>query len=1029
MASPPRAAPFRRGLAFAAGLGFAVVPAIGPFLALLAVATGRLEIHRADRWWWLCAALLGVPLMVTGHAMAGALTIGQVLAVWLIFRSASAMRRVLHDASVPNDIGGGLVVGLALTLTIGLRQLDAMRLDTALTLLDSLTWHGHSALFGHAILVLSSLLAVVVPSARLRIIALALGGVGVVLSGAREAMFVWLLVAIGIRLLRRGGGRNVKIAEWTLIALMAVIASGAATLVGLGRPGFVTNLILPASEEANLLRGTEIAVGDWWHHLGVGVVSRTERVAGEERTVFIVTKAWPEPWARLQQVVTLVPGETYTLSAAWRATDGLRPGLDGWGRPGGGERDTVLTSTVSAGALSAGGSGGVVVLDATLEPLGDGWERGAVTFRFEGERPLGWYTGVVVDRTRSIGAQLAVSEMQLTATSERVSYAAGIADRGTDLQSSRLPIWRDALAAIAARPLWGWGTDGLPRSTAQLRPDETRVRPVAAHAHNAVLAAWVDRGVFGAVGLLGLMVLLSLRAVQQRDRAAVVVILGVLILNVFDATLLAGSVIYPLAAVLGWRAMHPSRAAVAETGVGSFATVRTALALGDAAAGAIAVSLATLAVGTFDPAVTLGGVWTTPLAYAVLVWPAMAAWSGLYPGYGLASHVSLARTVRAAGAGAVALGFGALLFPEALPLPGTVVVLAGIISVIAAPAIRAFVKASLRDLRLWGRPVVLLGSSEASARVARHLLAYPGIGLHPVAAFGNADGWHVSDLPVMGPLDAAWRYVAESGVRHAIVAPDAASGLDFDEVLLRANRRLRYVQFLPELQGLPAASFTAAPLGTALSLEIRNELASATNRSVKRAMDLIGAALLLAALAPMLALIALWIRRDSPGPALYRSERLGRYGRTFGCLKFRTMFVDADARLADLMAGDETLRDEYGRYHKLQDDPRVTGAGHWLRRSSLDELPQLVNVLLGDMSLVGPRPYLLRELEQMGSERELVFLARPGMTGYWQVSGRNDITFAERQAMEAHYVRNWSVWWDVELVLRTPLVLARRTGR
>jgi Undecaprenyl-phosphate galactose phosphotransferase WbaP len=236
------------------------------------------------------------------------------------------------------------------------------------------------------------------------------------------------------------------------------------------------------------------------------------------------------------------------------------------------------------------------------------------------------------------------------------------------------------------------------------------------------------------------------------------------------------------------------------------------------------------------------------------------------------------------------------------------------------------------------------------------------------------------------------------------------------------------VQFLPDLQGLPAAAFTAAPLGTSLALEVRNELASTSNRALKRAADVAGSLLLLVALAPLLALIAAWVRLDSRGPALYRSERVGRYGETFACLKFRTMFVDAEARLGAIMAGDAELRDEYARYHKLRDDPRVTRAGRLLRRLSLDELPQILNVLHGRMSLVGPRPYLLREVAEMGSDRDLVFLARPGMTGYWQVSGRNDVTFAERQAMEAHYVRNWSFWWDVELMLRTPIVLAQRTG-
>jgi lipopolysaccharide/colanic/teichoic acid biosynthesis glycosyltransferase len=177
-----------------------------------------------------------------------------------------------------------------------------------------------------------------------------------------------------------------------------------------------------------------------------------------------------------------------------------------------------------------------------------------------------------------------------------------------------------------------------------------------------------------------------------------------------------------------------------------------------------------------------------------------------------------------------------------------------------------------------------------------------------------------------------------------------------------------------------------------------------------------------------LAALYLWIRLDSQGPAFYQSERLGQDGKIFLCLKFRSMFVDADERLRDMLAADPARRLEYETYHKLDDDPRITRAGSVMRKYSLDELPQLYNVLAGEMSLVGPRPYLVGELKDMNGYDEAILEAKPGMTGYWQVSGRNEVTFDERLEMEAHYVRNWSIWWDIIILTQTVMVVLSRRG-
>lgn len=1029
MATRTAPRPLHRTLGFLAGVGFAAVPAVGPFFALLAIAAGKMELQRADRWWWLSAALLGLPLLLTGHAVEAVAATAQVIAVWLIFRSATEVRRSITDVAITNDVGAGLIVGLFVTLTIGLRQFDGFRWETARTLLDAVAFQAHPAIFGHTMLVLAALLAVVVPAAGLRALALALGAIGVVLSGAREAIFVWLVVAVALRFAGRRGSLATNVTEWVLIGSMLLIGVGAFNSLGLGRTGFVTALA-PGTSDVNLLRGTEIAEGDWWYPLGVGYVATPLYVEGQPRTGMTVTKQWTEPWARLQQVVTLKPQTTYTLSAVLRPYGGAVAGFDGWGQSAGDAPTSALSTQVSDGTHRATTTGAITVLTTSATALDDDMLRAQVTFRYDGERPLVWYVGVVPDRSALTGATTTFAEVQLREADSLLPYVPGFAERGvTSLRASRLPVWEDALAAISARPLLGWGPNGLATAVNDLMPLESRLRPVAAHAHNMLLAVWVDRGLVGVIGLIVLVAVIGLRAVQQRDRPAVIVIGGALVLNLFDATLLSGTIIYPLAAVLGWRAVGHRRIATAETGVGSAAAVRVSLAVGDMAAGAIALSIGMLFASRFDPQVTLASGWSPALAYATLVWPLVAGWSGLYPGYGLPAHRELAKSVQSAGAASLLIAFATLFLPDTIPLPTGAMVIAALTSVILAPMFRALIKHMLRALHIWGRAIVMLGNGTAAQRTVSHLIEHPSVGLYPVAAFGDGATWAQERLPLTGALEHAWRYIEDNNIRHAIVTPDAALELGFDEVLRRADRQLRYVQYLPDLKGLPSSSVVATPLGTFLALEVRNQLASGTNRAVKRIIDLLVASTLLVLLAVPLLLIALLVRLDSKGHPLHLSPRVGRYGKTFACIKFRTMHLDAQQRLEHILATDPERQTEYEQFRKLSRDPRVTRVGRVLRRLSLDEFPQLINVVLGQMSLVGPRPYLVSELDAMGPDRDLIFLARPGMTGYWQIEARNDVSFEERQAMEADYVRNWSVWWDISILLATPLAMLGPDGK
>lgn len=161
---------------------------------------------------------------------------------------------------------------------------------------------------------------------------------------------------------------------------------------------------------------------------------------------------------------------------------------------------------------------------------------------------------------------------------------------------------------------------------------------------------------------------------------------------------------------------------------------------------------------------------------------------------------------------------------------------------------------------------------------------------------------------------------------------------------------------------------------------------------------------------------------------MFSHERVGLGGTTFFCLKFRSMYEDSDTRLETLLAGDPSARQEWSEHYKLKEDPRITPLGHFLRESSIDELPQLVNVLRGDMSLVGPRPVIVEELEKYGDAKEAYLSVRPGLTGLWQVSGRNDLDYETRVALDTKYVETWSFKADVIILLKTIRVVIERRG-
>jgi Undecaprenyl-phosphate galactose phosphotransferase WbaP len=233
------------------------------------------------------------------------------------------------------------------------------------------------------------------------------------------------------------------------------------------------------------------------------------------------------------------------------------------------------------------------------------------------------------------------------------------------------------------------------------------------------------------------------------------------------------------------------------------------------------------------------------------------------------------------------------------------------------------------------------------------------------------------------------------------------------------------------MQDLPLLRMASPEAG--LALDSASALPQPAIREIlrpalKRAMDLAGATALLVLLAPVFLALFFLVRLDG-GKAFYAHKRIGRGGAAFGCLKFRSMVMDSQARLDALLASDPAARAEWDATRKLRNDPRITAVGRFLRKTSLDELPQLLNVLRGEMSLVGPRPVTQSELEQYyGAAATHYASVRPGITGLWQVSGRSDTSYNQRVQLDVAYVSQPSVWKDIKILLRTPVAVLSSRG-
>lgn len=409
------------------------------------------------------------------------------------------------------------------------------------------------------------------------------------------------------------------------------------------------------------------------------------------------------------------------------------------------------------------------------------------------------------------------------------------------------------------------------------------------------------------------------------------------------------------------------------------------------------------------------------IPFILPLFPLAYYFRGLYPSFGIDVIEELRTLTYSTTVVFAILATMTLFVKEAWESSYFILFSAWLFALIAVPLGRAFVRKSFGTKSWWGIPVIILGAGRAGEQVIKSLRKHTHIGLRPIVAVDDdIDRWgYIHGIPVIGGLEVVPDLADKLKIDHAIIAMPNVPRTKQLEIILKYSKYFSHTTIIPELFGLSSLWVSTRDLGGILGLEVQQSLLRKSSLIKKRIFDIIVSLLLIAILIPIYTLIALAIRLDSKGKILFKQKRLGINASVFKIFKFRTMHRDAERRLHHILKENDKLRCEYDIYHKIKNDPRMTRVGRFLRKFSLDELPQFINVLKGEMSLIGPRAYLIWERDKFSEHDELILQVKPGISGLWQVTDHNQSSFDERKITDIYYIRNWSMFLDFYIFART----------
>ena len=339
------------------------------------------------------------------------------------------------------------------------------------------------------------------------------------------------------------------------------------------------------------------------------------------------------------------------------------------------------------------------------------------------------------------------------------------------------------------------------------------------------------------------------------------------------------------------------------------------------------------------------------------------------------------------------------------------------------PASREIARHLFGRFRWWGVPAVVYTTDKSADEVIERLTKRKNLGYRPVLIIDSAATKTAmrGDIPVFPDGEDVQRMIRQLKIKVAIVC-------DYEGEKRPIMTGFRYTIIISKKQDIFTSTLSLRDIGGIVGFSSTHHLTRQSSLIVKRLIDLTLIVCALPLLVPLLLFISIGVKASSKGPIFYGHKRVGKNGMEIKCWKFRSMFIDSQKMLEEILKNDPVMRREWEAQRKFQNDPRVTKFGKFLRKTSLDELPQIFNILLGSMSFVGPRPVTQEELEKYGENADYILSVTPGLSGMWQISGRSDPGYEERINLDTYYIQNWSVWFDLWIIIKTVWVVLRGKG-